>query len=257
MAATTLDIDELNINRRSMPYEKFFGEMRLTKEQIRRRILLAEDFEDMMLYVFGLIAEYISRDMPVDYDNVRNEIETEYQRIAGNEGVLDDDMLIYTAVFANDFIRSTKRMMGNEVPSLIAEVLKDYSSGGSGSILQSVIKTAGEENKKLIEQIVKDTWFISDDRARFIAENESLTVEGYKDFKSASGKGYTRKQWIAIEDERTRPTHSLVDGTVVPIDDFFEVGAARLYYPHDTVIGNGAEHPEEIISCRCWVVFLR
>ena len=257
MAATTLDIDELNINYRSVPYEKFFGEMSLTKAQIRRRILLAEDFEDMMLYVFGLIAEYISRDMPIDYNNVRTEVVNEYRSIAKDAGALDDDMLIYAAVFADDFIRSTKRMIGGGISGEAAEAVKDFSASESGGILQSVLRVAGEDNKKLAEQLAKDTWFISGDRAKFIAENEALTVEGYKDYKAASGKGYTRKQWIAIEDEKTRLTHSMVNGTVVPMEDFFEVGAAKLYYPHDTVIGDGAEHPEEIISCRCSVRFLR
>ena len=231
--------------------------MSLTKEQIRRRILLAEDFEDMMLFIFGLIIEYVVHDSAIDYKHVRNEVESRYQDIAEKQGVLDEDMLLYTAVFANDFIRTTRKMLEGADRNGVEEVIKEFESNDDDSILQSVLKVAEKDSQLQIQPILNKLWYVSDDRARFIAENESLTVEGYKDYTNAVSKGYSRKQWISILDEKTRETHVEVAGTVIPIEDFFEVGAARLYYPHDTVIGNGAEHPEETINCRCSVNFLR
>ena len=50
-----LSFDELNklyseqVNERSMPYDKFFGEMDLSREQIERRKETAKRIEDFMI----------------------------------------------------------------------------------------------------------------------------------------------------------------------------------------------------------------
>lgn len=54
------------------------------------------------------------------------------------------------------------------------------------------------------------------------------------------------KEWISIEDGRTRLSHTLVDGKKIPREQKFRVGDAELEYPGDP---NGP--PEEIINCRC------
>lgn len=48
-------IDELH--RLSMPYEKYFGEMPLSHDEVLRRIEFAETLEDVFFYIFLLIGE--------------------------------------------------------------------------------------------------------------------------------------------------------------------------------------------------------
>ena len=59
------------------------------------------------------------------------------------------------------------------------------------------------------------------------------------------------KQWLATNDARTRPTHRHADGQVVPRGTMFEVGAARMKVP-----GDPSGPPEEVINCRCTVLYL-
>ena len=53
-----LSFDELNsliTNKRSMDFEKYFGEMELSEEEIQKRIELAEKLEDGFLFVLALL----------------------------------------------------------------------------------------------------------------------------------------------------------------------------------------------------------
>lgn len=101
-------------------------------------------------------------------------------------------------------------------------------------------------------------WFFSEDRAIFNAENEANTVVNHMDFESAKERGFTQKMWVGMDDYRERPTHKQKNDEIIPIDDYFHVGAARLLYPKDVFSehSTGASHPEEIVNCRCWVEFM-
>jgi hypothetical protein len=87
-------------------------------------------------------------------------------------------------------------------------------------------------------------------KAEVIARTETgaaYETARYLTFKSA---GIQKKGWLSGgEDGVTRETHQAADGQSRGIDEFFEVGAARLLHPHDHA--NGAAHPEELINCRC------
>jgi hypothetical protein len=62
------------------------------------------------------------------------------------------------------------------------------------------------------------------------------------------GLGY--KEWLATEDERTRPTHHEASGQRVPLATPFTVGEASLAYPGD------ASGPDaEVINCRCTLLY--
>lgn len=54
-------------------------------------------------------------------------------------------------------------------------------------------------------------------------------------------RGKTRKRWIAIQDEVTRPTHRDVDYTEMPIDGIFRVGTSLMLYPKDASLGASRE----------------
>lgn len=91
----------------------------------------------------------------------------------------------------------------------------------------------------------------SPSRASMIARTETHTAvmeaEGELTSTIADQLGLKlNKTWIAVSDNRTRPTHVEASGQTVPQDSMFKVGDAELRWPGD------AEGPlEEIINCRC------
>lgn len=97
-----------------------------------------------------------------------------------------------------------------------------------------------------------DEWYTSEDRAKYNAENEANTVLNYKDYLDAKKKGYTKKRWRTMEDEKVRLTHSDIDGEVIDIDELFVVGDSLMRYPKDIEYGS----PEEWINCRCSIEYL-
>jgi uncharacterized protein with gpF-like domain len=89
-------------------------------------------------------------------------------------------------------------------------------------------------------------------RSRVIARTETHGAAGYGAHGAARETGLTlQKEWVAAEDERTRETHAALDGTIVGMDDYFDVGGSSAQYP-----GDPALPPEESINCRCVVAYI-
>lgn len=101
---------------------------------------------------------------------------------------------------------------------------------------------------------MKNEWYTSVDRARYIAENEANTVFNHAEYAEAAKKGYKRKRWVDVRDDRERETHLAVGGKVLPIGEPFVVGGSLMLYPKDTTYGADAE---EIVNCRCTIRYLK
>ena len=99
-----------------------------------------------------------------------------------------------------------------------------------------------------------EEYFLSEDRAVNLALNESLSINNHLDLKQAKTDGYTRKRWCTELDDRVRPTHAVMEGETIPIDDLFVVGNSLMEMPHD--ITHGAEM-SEISNCRCWCEYVK
>lgn len=93
-----------------------------------------------------------------------------------------------------------------------------------------------------------DPYYVSPDRAVFMAENEANTCWNHQEFEDAIENGATKKQWLDIRDKRERKTHIEVGGKIKPIQEPFAVGDSLLDYPKDTKYGADAK---EIVNCRC------
>lgn len=96
-----------------------------------------------------------------------------------------------------------------------------------------------------------EKYYLSEDRAVNLALNESLSINNHLDLKEAKTDGYKLKRWCSENDERTREEHLLMDGTTIPIDDYFEFSDCRGLFPHDTV--NLSEN--QTCNCRCWLEY--
>lgn len=203
------EIDELNVPipySRSEPFETYFGDMDLTDEEKEKRIEVAEDLDDLMLFLLALISIMIESNA-IDKGYIDLQINNRYTEILQRYMGVDEYLEDYIRQFSDTFIRTT------------------FDS-------------------------IDDKWYLSADRARFIAENESETTWNYDEYRQAIESGKTRKQWVDVRDRKERETHREVGGAVIPIDDVFVVGDSLMRYPKDTYYGAEAK---EIVNCRCQI----
>lgn len=113
-------------------------------------------------------------------------------------------------------------------------------------------QSQGIATEAVARQISKDMSALSVGRAATIARTETAMAANYAMFATANEVEFKKnKVWVAVEDDRTRETHSFVDGTELEMDDYFDVGNDRLLYP-----GDSSGSPEEVINCRCTLIYV-
>jgi len=217
------NFDKINIlKRRSLPYYEYFGDMELTKEQKRRREALAITIEDMIMIFFTLV------------DAGLPEVRTKQELVNS----------LYEAVEDTEFFESEEQK-DKYIMDLVNETYK--------STVENLAKYPHD-----YDYTGNSKYWISEDRAQFIAENEANTLYNSAEFVEAKKQGKTHKIWITYNDDRVRPTHIEVEGAKIPIDSYFYVGMAQMLYPKDVTseFSTGASHPEETVSCRCQVKYI-
>jgi SPP1 gp7 family putative phage head morphogenesis protein len=88
-------------------------------------------------------------------------------------------------------------------------------------------------------------------RARTIARTETHAASQDAQFEVAQESGIDfMKEWVAVEDDRTRDDHVEANGQEVAMHEHFTVGDSELLYP-----GDPTGTPEQVINCRCVCVF--
>lgn len=219
-----MKIDELNTITKSVPYEKYFGEMELTKEQKESRKKIAEEMEELLIFLFTLLALYRQYEISVYRVYVRNLAVKKYTKIIlENRG----------KVLGSNYLDNESL---NEIDDYLNEYAKEF------------VATTFETTEKHMD----DDYYFSNDRAVFVAENEANTVINYLEYKKAIAIGKTRKTWVDIRDKRERKTHLKVGGKTIGIEKAFMVGNSLMMFPKDTSMG---ATPEEIVNCRCTIKY--
>lgn len=220
-----LGIDELNIAERysptnkPIPYKEYFGEMDLTDDEVRERIAMANRLEDdAFKWVFGAIA------------------------LAASLGALDSEQMYVDALYTR--YRDVVEDFGYSVQNGYERV-DDYIYSASGLIV-------GNTFKRITDGVITNTYFVSDDRAMFCAEEETNSVEECAGFVDAVVAGKRYKRWSAIIDKRTRDHHKDYDGTIVPIEQPFEIMGERLMFPRDVSMGASSDN---VTNCRCHAIY--
>lgn len=102
-------IDELNMPmpyKRSEPFEQYFGDMDLTEEEKEKRIEVAEDLDDLMMFIFALIA-IMRESNAVDKDYIYLQINNRYTAILQGYMGVDKYLEDYIRQFSNTFIQTT------------------------------------------------------------------------------------------------------------------------------------------------------
>lgn len=84
-------------------------------------------------------------------------------------------------------------------------------------------------------------------RALTISRTETTSAANYTAVEAGKEANYlTIKEWLSIEDNRTRPSHAEANGQQTDLNGFFTVGGEQLEYAGDPRGSAG-----NIISCRC------
>lgn len=251
-----LPIDELN---RAVPYEKYFGTMKISEKQKRERIEFAKKMEEVIKDIFSLYAvlsDYAAMD---DYI-IFQQLERAYLDVTESFQIERDDYVEDMAkTFATNFVRTTNEHLtvkpGMQIDTLLGFLIV------TGIIGSRVLVDEYRDGKKIgsgtmdYKDVLAETsngWYLSEDRAKYNAENEANTVLNYKDYKEAA-QNYKYKTWITENDIRVRDTHIPLEGETIPISDMFVVGEALMRFPKD--IEYAADSPEEIVNCRCSIKY--
>ena len=89
-------------------------------------------------------------------------------------------------------------------------------------------------------------------RASLIARTEVHRTASWANEQTALQMNIagTIKEWVAVQDDRTRITHAVADGQKQNIESKFAIGGDLLKYPGDPM-----GSPEETINCRCVVTY--
>ncbi len=105
-----------------------------------------------------------------------------------------------------------------------------------------------------IATLIRTVKKVSKARAVLIARTEVNASANYASLQSA--KDVNRelgipidKEWVAVNDDRTRDTHSALDGVVVGFDENFDVNGYQAPAPHSDSLP-----AEELINCRCRII---
>ena len=120
--------------------------------------------------------------------------------------------------------------------------------------IQSAINSAqvdGLDVYQTAKRITELTAIGSITRAILIARTETHQAANFANFISLDVVNIpnTTKEWVSVNDDRTRDDHSIANGQIVPKNGMFVVGGAPLRYPGDHI-----GPPAQVINCRCTFV---
>lgn len=194
---------------------------------------------------------YTSKVEPISFEKYFNEMElTDEQK----EDRIEFAISLF-AIFATVFELANGYKQGGE--EIDVEFLTAYATNRYNDRVDDIFSDDTGHIKAYVNLIVADiitttvskidtAYFISEDRAVAISENESNTIYNYIDLQNAIKQGKTRKKWVTMRDKRVRHTHILVDDTTIGINEEFTVGGYKCLCPKDVTLP-----AKEVVHCRC------
>jgi hypothetical protein len=143
-------------------------------------------------------------------------------------------------------------------PQFINDVMNYFAKFLLNKVVNPISQTTIDFINKVLDQAIAEGWGVdqtvkeleeSDEpkwRARLIVRTETVRATNFTQLSAADNSEWEmEKQWIAIEDKRTRASHSHagVDGQRISLYEPFSNG---LMFP-----GDPEGPPEETCNCRC------
>lgn len=209
-----LSIDELNTPKVEVePPEQYFSKMAISKEQKEERVETANDFMDVLLFFFALLALEMQAVQP-DYDMVYRSFRQRWRDVVRKHSRMDDYQETYVNEYTQQQFDTTRRHM---------------ESVGVG--------TDGRTDAG---------WWTSLDRAIAIGESAANIVLNHEELLQAAEAGAVGKRWVDKADTKVRKTHLAVTKRIIPLAEYFAVGNGVMLFPCDW-----DNNPDECYNCRC------
>ena len=154
----------------------------------------------------------------------------------------------------------TRRLFNIWIDTYGLNLAKDIDDTTKKKLRKAVSESIeeGEDLNKRVAKLIEvsDEMFAEDKkwRAELIARTESCTTMNAGAIELYKSEDIQMKEWISVQDDRTRDAHLLMDGTVIPVTDKFEVPAtsqsegAFMEYAGDPTAPAG-----QVCNCRCTV----
>lgn len=131
-------------------------------------------------------------------------------------------------------IRFASEVNETTIAALRAQLQEGIAAGEGAAVLARRVKTVFAE--------------ATTKRAVMIARTETTKGLNSGSFLGYIQAGVDKIEWIATEDDRTRPAHDSADGQVIELPGKFLVDGEELQHP-----GDPAGSPENIVNCRCTI----
>lgn len=116
--------------------------------------------------------------------------------------------------------------------------------------IMQVVETARGEGlgqAEIAKRIAQRAPVIARWRSEIIARTETHGASNFAAQGAAEETGLPlQKEWVAVEDDRTRDEHSAINGQTVGLSESFDVNGDSLAYP-----GDPSGQPANVINCRC------
>ena len=150
---------------------------------------------------------------------------------------------------ASEFLRRTdawialiggqkiKRITDTTFSQIVNALREGVAEGEGSAAVAKRIRDVGSGVGRVRAEVIARTELHS---ASMQAQRETI------DMQPEGVREQMRQEWVAAEDERTRPAHRAADGQIVELDERFDVGGEALQYPGDPAGSAG-----NIINCRC------
>lgn len=136
-------------------------------------------------------------------------------------------------------------------------VLAGISARLSGRIRTFIMleREQGANLDQIARAVVEEFAVFGRLRAALIARTETHNAASYANHtyhqQLADDTGIEMvKQWVAVNDPRTRSAHAEANGQKVAMDEKFDVGGAKMKYAGDPAGG-----AKNVINCRCVIVY--
>lgn len=137
-----------------------------------------------------------------------------------------------------------------------SELMTAYSREIIVKVLSEAAQS-GASFDEIVKELTKNPEF-SAMRARRIARTETVHAANLGSLVNAKESGLKmNKEWLSILDSRTRHSHREIDGSIVGIDNYFNLNGVTMQQPGARVQDNGLPVPPEFtINCRCTLAML-
>lgn len=198
-----------------IPIERYFKEMDLSDKQIEEREKLARELKDMFMLFFLLFRGNKVAENIQDIDLYTMRLNAQYKAIL-------------------------------ETFSLISYLDDDMVNAYIPLMIASTINTTYQNQD--------EPFTLSEERAEYLATDQTNTVCNEADYNRAIKNGATHKRWIKEPDERVRKTHKAVTNKDVPIDYLYTVGNSTMRFAKDTKYSPSLK---ELINCRCSIKYFK